>query len=402
ASCQGCGHSPAVHGRAPATDSKARRRKARARDPINHAPGWLFVVSDGMADAVAPTNDVVANTGAGPRRSTTSAKVVPANILDPLSSFSISTCNLNGLRRNGHLVARRLKSPPTCVLFQETKMRNRKQLETFHRHLDNEVRGGAYTLYTNDHRATQDEPAHRRHCGVASFFHRSMPGYTTLTHLSQYDVPGRYLVARALWGNLPVYIHNVYAPVESDLRGAFFELLPRDFEPESLHLVGGDFNIPLHSTLDTCSPHPRHGGGKQDCVEWLTALGVVDAWRQLNPRTRLYSGPTRANRFDYLFLDHELVSQLNPKATYDKNDFGGDHLTHTVTLSRSPTPTTKPYWRLPRELLLDPNIRSAITMEATSLLASMRDGQDLNHGAMWYGWLKRMKAKLIHCHRLHT
>ncbi|KAF0710063.1 hypothetical protein As57867_005642, partial [Aphanomyces stellatus] len=229
-----------------------------------------------------------------------------------------------------------------------------------------------------------------------------MPGYTTLTHLSQYDVPGRYLVARALWGNLSVYIHNVYAPVESDLRGAFFELLPRDFEPESLHLVGGDFNIPLHSTLDTCSPHPRHGGGKQDCVEWLTALGVVDAWRQLNPRTRLYSGPTRANRLDYLFLDHELVSQLNPKATYDKNDFGGDHLTHTVTLSRSPAPTTKPYWRLPRELLLDPNIRSAITMEATSLLASMRDDQDLNDGAMWYGWLKRMKAKLIHCHRLHT
>ncbi|KAF0687710.1 hypothetical protein As57867_020504, partial [Aphanomyces stellatus] len=255
-----------------------------------------FVVSDGMVDAAAPTNDVVANTGVGP---SPTEELLNLNVQSQRPPSQWPSCgqaaqitsNLRPLPRNEDAQSQTTRNVPPPPRG-----------------------GGAYTLYTNDRRATQDEPAHRRHCGVASFFHRSMPGYTTLTHLSQYDVPGRYLVARALWGNLSVYIHNVYAPVESDLRGAFFELLPRDFEPESLHLVGGDFNIPLHSTLDTCSPHPRHGGGKQDCVEWLTALGVVDAWRQLNPRTRLYSGPTRANRLDYLFLDHELVSQLNPKA----------------------------------------------------------------------------------------
>ncbi|ETV90450.1 hypothetical protein H310_14773 [Aphanomyces invadans] len=31
----------------------------------------------------------------------------------------------------------------------------------------------------------------------------------------------------------------------------------------------------------------------------------------------------------------------------------------------------------------------------------MRAGPNLNHGAMWYGWLKRMRTLLKKCHRLH-
>ncbi|KAF0757245.1 hypothetical protein AaE_004329, partial [Aphanomyces astaci] len=184
----------------------------------------------------------------------------------------MTTCNLNGLKINGHLVARRLKQPPTCVVFQETKMRDSNQLDTFHHHLNNEVGVGSYTLFTNDPRTTSVDPVHRRHCGVASFFHRSMPGYSSLVHLANHDVPGRYLVARTVWSGLPVYIHNIYAPVEPHLRGAFFALLPRDFEHDGLHLVGGDFNMPLYTSLDATTPHSSQASGKQDCVEWLTAL----------------------------------------------------------------------------------------------------------------------------------
>ncbi|RLO10453.1 hypothetical protein DYB28_011204, partial [Aphanomyces astaci] len=173
-------------------------------------------------------------------------------------------------------------------------------------------------------------------------FHKSMPGFSTLVHLSNHDIPGRYLVARTLWGGLPVYIHNIYPPVESHLRGEFFALLPRDFEPDSLHLVGGDFNLPLHPSLDATTLHSSHGSGKSDCVEWLTALGVIDVWRQLNPSTRLFSGPGRVNRLDYLFVHGELVSHLHPEAKYDPNGYGGDHLTHTVTPSQSLSTTTKP------------------------------------------------------------
>ncbi|ETV67712.1 hypothetical protein H257_16177 [Aphanomyces astaci] len=258
-------------------------------------------------------------------------------------------------------------------------MRNAQQLDTFHHHLNNEVGAGNYTLFTNDPRATTADPVHRRHCGVASFFHKSLPGYSTLVHVSNHDIPGRYLVVRALWSDLPVYIHNVYAPVEPLLRGDFFASLPRDFEPNSLHVVGGDFNMPLLSSLDATTLHSSQGSGRTDCVEWLTALGVVDVWRQLNPSTRLFSGPGRVNRLDYLFLDSAMASHLNPVATYDPNGYGGDHLAHTVTLSQSLCTTTKGYWRLPRELLSDPNIQRAITMEATTLLGKMRADETLNH-----------------------
>ncbi|KAF0693005.1 Aste57867_15984 [Aphanomyces stellatus] len=41
-------------------------------------------------------------------------------------------------------------------------------------------------------------------------------------------------------------------------------------------------------------------------------------------------------------------------------------------------------------------------MEATALLERMRSDPTLNHGALWYGWLKRMKMQLTKCQRLHT
>ncbi|KAF0755228.1 hypothetical protein AaE_005045, partial [Aphanomyces astaci] len=184
------------------------------------------------------------------------------------------------------------------------------------------------------------------------------------------------------------------------LRGEFFAHLPRDFEHDSLHLVGGDLNIPLHPSLDASTLHSSHGNGKTDCVEWLTALGVVDVWRQLNPSTRLFSGPGRVNRLDYVFLHAELASHLNPEARYDPNGYGGAHLTHTVTLSQSPCSTTKGYWRLPRELLSDPNIQRAITMEATTLLGKMRADETPNHGAMWYGCASSSNAIGYTSHRL--
>ncbi|KAF0693004.1 Aste57867_15983 [Aphanomyces stellatus] len=110
-----------------------------------------------------------------------------------------------------------------------------------------------------------------------------MSGFGDLVHLAHLDVPGRYLVVKTEWRSRLVYFHNVYAPVDSQLRGAFFHDLPRDFEPDSFHLVGGDFNLPFNPALDTTSSHARHYQGRADCVEWLTTLGVVDAWRNLHP-----------------------------------------------------------------------------------------------------------------------
>ncbi|OQR88592.1 hypothetical protein ACHHYP_20297, partial [Achlya hypogyna] len=80
-----------------------------------------------------------------------------------------------------------------------------------------------------------------------------------------------------------------------------------------------------------------------------------------------------------------------------------DHLIIAVTLSTSPCTSSRGYWRLPRELLTNPVIREAVTAEAEQRLTKMTSRTSttppLNIGAMWHGWLKRIKARLQECHR---
>ncbi|CAK5208405.1 unnamed protein product, partial [Aphanomyces euteiches] len=92
--------------------------------------------------------------------------------------------------------------------------------------------------------------------GVATFFHESMPGFANLKPLWDKRVQDRYLVIHTTWNSTPVYFHNVYAPVEDDQRAAFFESLPVDFgdDDTGIHIVGGDFNLPMTTSLDATTP----------------------------------------------------------------------------------------------------------------------------------------------------
>ena len=329
------------------------------------------------------------------------AKVVAAGLFTKIPILELTTSNLNGLKDNGHLVARRLRTPTQVVLFQETKLNNATHLETFHYHLNNEVGVEKYKLFTNDLRATRTDSLNNRRCGVASYFHDSTPGFSNLHHLTRFDQPGRYMVVRTDWDDVPVYFHNVYAPVIAHSRHSFFDALPRDFEDNSIHFVGGDFNLPLDEQLDASRPRPDHNAGKAECIAWLSALGVVDAWRIHNPNERTFSGPCRSNRLDYIFIDHDTLAQAYKDSKYSKNLFAGDHLEHTVILSSGERVPDRGNWRLPRELLKDPQIADAIKQDASQLLEEMSSDDSLNYGAKWYGWLKRMKKRLQQCHRHH-
>ncbi|ETV93870.1 hypothetical protein H310_12218 [Aphanomyces invadans] len=146
------------------------------------------------------------------------AEVIADGLFNTTPVLELTTCNLNGLNANGHLVAQRLNSPTQCVLFQEAKLNNSKHLDTFKFHLSNEVGADAYKLFTNDHRALRSDSLNHRSCGVASYFHSSMPGFDGLQHLIQLDLPDRYLVVRTYCHDKPVHFHNVHAPVLPHLR----------------------------------------------------------------------------------------------------------------------------------------------------------------------------------------
>ncbi|KAE9050547.1 hypothetical protein PF002_g33667, partial [Phytophthora fragariae] len=56
----------------------------------------------------------------------------------------------------------------------------------------------------------------------------------------------------------------------------------------------------MYNYLDQTSPSPHLlGMGREDLYEWLDALGLMDAWRFVNPDVRDYTSPTRKNRLDY-------------------------------------------------------------------------------------------------------
>jgi len=244
--------------------------------------------------------------------------------------------------------------------------------------------------------------AHRSK-GVATFFHETMPGFSELTPLWDKRIPDRYLVVTTLWGTTRVFFHNVYAPVEDALRADFFSSLPTEFEDgnEGVHIVGGDFNLPMNAALDSTLHVPANNMGKPECLAWLAALRVTDAWRMMYPDAQALSGPGGRNRLDYLYLDWQLVARYLHSSVYEASRFRGDHQSHTTVLVSCPAPApakpTRAVWRLPRELLVDPKTVKALQMEAQQLLDELMDDPECNAGAKWVGWLRRMKKRLRQC-----
>ncbi|CAK4491917.1 unnamed protein product, partial [Aphanomyces euteiches] len=137
------------------------------------------------------------------------------------------------------------------VALQETKFASEKKFSTFMFHLDHALGKNKYFIAANDHRLLGGELEQYRSGGVAMIFQHTIPGFDTLHHERQYDIEDRYMVVSSMWGDDPIYYHNVYAPVEDSERDAFFDALPRNFPIASKHVVMGDFNLPMDRALDS-------------------------------------------------------------------------------------------------------------------------------------------------------
>lgn len=295
-----------------------------------------------------------------------------------------TTCNLNGFKERdetpaatlGHLLHQ-------CVFMQETKINNIDHFRTIRRHVTNHVGHKQFQLFLSDARSSATSSTAARRLGVATFFHRSLPGFDKLAVVWSKCVVGRYLVVRTERDATPICFHNLYAPVEDDERAAFFGSLPRDFEPHANHVVGGDFNLPMDASLDEMSFTVRSHYGKAECLEWLGALNVVDPWRAANPTKKEMSGPHGRSRLDYTFIDYSLVAHNFPSSSYDTNRFRGDHKTHSAVLAQPGTSTSpsKPPWRLPREIPNDASTVHAIQIEAQRLLDELDADATCNKGA---------------------
>ncbi|KAF1316445.1 hypothetical protein FI667_g15412, partial [Globisporangium splendens] len=284
---------------------------------------------------------------------------------------SLLTVNTNGIKKNGHLLIENLLQRHSVSCVQETKLRDSHHLDTLKFNHDARFQ---HKLFVNDPGANSSTQTTGRPGGVLTVLRSDFPGFDTAVELPDLTVPGHYLVIRVSVGDVPVYIHNVYSPVDDSDKRVFFDHLRVDtFEDNATHIVLGDLNTPLDPSIDSSQPSLRAHPGRSACLGWLGQLGVVDPWRIHHPDECVYTGPQpRKNRLDYILMSEDLSNAVYGDAKYFEPKGAGDHLVHQVTLRSMSQLQGRGYWRFPAYLLKYPEVVEAVRGEAQQVLHDLQ------------------------------
>ena len=218
-----------------------------------------------------------------------------------MQTCTVLACNRNADHSRNKFCAQHLFKNYHITCLQETSFSSPHGVETFQAQVNAEYQN---TMFVNGRDTSSDKNLHGKHGGVCTILHTDFSGSDTATHMVELDVPDRYMVVHVKWSQTDVYIHNVYAPVQAVERAAFFESLPRSFAPGCIHIVCGDFNSPLNPALDARTPSTVHIASNRALLAWTWDLGVTDPWRIHHPDDRVFSGPGRVNRLDYILVSH--------------------------------------------------------------------------------------------------
>lgn len=301
------------------------------------------------------------------------------------------TVNTNGIKKNGHLLIENLLQQHSVSCVQETKLRDSHHLDTLKFNHDARFQ---HKLFVSDPGANSSTRTTVRSGGVLTVLRSDFPGFDTVVELPDLTVPGRYLVIRVSVGTAPIYIHNVYSPVDDSDKLVFFDHLRVDlFEDNATHLVLGDLNTPLDPSIDSSQPSLRAHPGRSACLGWLGQLGVVDSWRIHHPDERVYTGPQpRKNRLDYILMSEDFSNAVYGDAKYFEPKNAGDHLVHQVTLRSMSQLQGRGYWRSPAYLLEYPEVVEAIQGEAQQVLQELQTAN--NPGKVREQWKKSIRRQL--------
>ncbi|KAF1327222.1 putative Pollike protein, partial [Globisporangium splendens] len=319
-------------------------------------------------------------------------QVVDGSVVMPSwNNISVLTVNTNGIKDNGHLFIDNMVSKHSITCVQETKFSDKQHLSTFKFHLDSSFK---HQVFVNDPNSQLDRPTRGRSGGVLTVLRSDVPGFETAAEQPSLAVPGRYLVVKLMVSDAPVYIHNVYAPVDRQEKQHFFSSLSTEgFDDQATHLVLGDLNTPLDPRLDSSSPDLRYDRARSSCLSWLARLGVVDAWRVHHDTKRVFTGPLpRKNRLDYILLSEPFYERFYDDSKYFVPQNAGDHLAHCVSFKTGSQLHGRGYWKFPRYLLEYPVVVSAIEKEAEAVRDQLRGST--NPGQIWERWKTRIKSQL--------
>ena len=78
-------------------------------------------------------------------------------------------------------------------------------------------------------------PTRGRSNGVLTVLRSDFPGFESAVEVPDISVPGRYLVVHVMVEGAPIYVHNVYAPVDRQEKQQFFSsLITEGFDDQLL------------------------------------------------------------------------------------------------------------------------------------------------------------------------
>uniref|UniRef100_A0A8C5PI59 Reverse transcriptase domain-containing protein n=1 Tax=Leptobrachium leishanense TaxID=445787 RepID=A0A8C5PI59_9ANUR len=192
--------------------------------------------------------------------------------------------------------------------------------------------------------------------GTAILFHKSVP-YQEKATLT--DENGRYVFTKGQIAGLLFTFANVYVPNKAQHRFLAKTLRTLHTFSEGTLILRGDFNVPLHPSVDTStgrSSMPSHV--LRSISHTLHSSRLVDCWRGLHPTDRdfsFYAHTTASySRIDYIFLPffhlHLLLSETIGNITWS------DHAPVIATFLCPTFRPTAPNWRLNDAHLADPTL----------------------------------------------
>ena len=271
-----------------------------------------------------------------------------------MASVLIASFNVNGLRTNSKrakIFAHFHRSPYDIILLQETHVLP-SDVSTW----QTEWRSPSYW---------NPGPSYQS-CGVAILLNSHKLFNVTD---SGHDSHGRVLFITILHAGKNIQIFSLYAPATPVHRPRFFLSLPPFLRPNSVHVLGGDFNVVSNPSLDRTGSPPTasHTQGLPELNLLLHQFALIDIWRFNHPAQKQFTWtsqksnePHIKSRLDVFFIPRSFCSN------YILNEFlptvWSDHLYITLHLPIFPAiPRGANYWKLNTDVLPEPAYQREIT-----------------------------------------
>ena len=259
-----------------------------------------------------------------------------------MASFNVLSCNVRGVASTARRdVVVPVLSQYNVVFVQESYICNQRKAECFGR----EWKGKCYWSFGGV-----------RAAGVGILLSDRVD-FKVLD--VRRDTDGRVLCLLVKWGIVRYSLLCVYAPVNVSDRKQFFRDLYQYVYPNSLVVLGGDFNCVLYDR-DTSAVSGANRAGSEELKEFLSDRSLIDAGMTLNGNGLAFTwfGQGVGSRLDRFYVSKEM---LNVVPSCVAMPLGlSDHDGVILSVHRSANGKSRGLWKMNNELLKDSEFVNAM------------------------------------------